>query len=484
MQTGVKFRCYPTKQQASTLLQWIGAQRFIYNAKVSEDRYFRVFARHSLSHTGEYAPVDLQYAQFKNDELTPWMKQIPSQVLRNGATKWLTAYQRYFKKLGGRPVIQRKIGKQSVWLTREMFEFVPVVNKETGEITTYKLVIGTKKFPLGELEYKAHKAFRIPASIHISIHAGKWHVSFAHEVDAIEPKQEDVIAWLKQFSEVELRNMAQGVDRGVVQPFTLADGTVLDFSETQKKSLLNSEVQARKWQYRASKKQKGSNNQKKAYARLARYKAKQHAIRQDFAHKTSHALVSLQDIWLIVFENLVIQNMTRRAKKKQNKSGRYLKNNAAAKSGLTKSILNSAWGLTKTLTAYKAKRLGKMVLTTPAPFTSQACSHCGHTHPDNRKTQSEFVCQHCGHSENADSNAAKNIRNNGVKQLLSGDFVIEKVKRCKITKSKVGRESSEPTLATESTLVEKVLDMDGIALSVLSSVKQETPSSAGAYHAS
>ena len=163
MQTGVKFRCYPTKQQASTLLQWIGAQRFIYNAKVSEDRYFRAFARHSLSHTGEYAPIDQQYSQFKDDELTPWMKTIPSQVLRNGAVKWSQSYQRFFKKLGGRPVIQRKIGKQSVWLTRELFEFVPVVAKDTGEITSYRLLIGTKKFEFGELDYKAHKAFSIPA---------------------------------------------------------------------------------------------------------------------------------------------------------------------------------------------------------------------------------------------------------------------------------------------------------------------------------
>jgi putative transposase len=71
VQTGVKFRCYPTKQQASVLLQWIGAQRFIYNAKVSEDRYFRRFARHSLDVVGQFVPVDQQYAHFKNEELTP-----------------------------------------------------------------------------------------------------------------------------------------------------------------------------------------------------------------------------------------------------------------------------------------------------------------------------------------------------------------------------------------------------------------------------
>jgi putative transposase len=126
-----------------------------------------------------------------------------------------------------------------------------------------------------------------------------------------------------------------------------------------------------------------------------------------------------------------------------------------------------------------------MVITTPAPFTSQACSCCGHTHSDNRQTQSEFICQSCGHHENADTNAAKNIRNNGIKQLLSGEFKIKSVKRCKITKSKVGQELSEPSQdhIKTHTLVEKVLDDCGIALHSLSSLKQETPSSAY-FHAS
>jgi transposase len=67
MQQGHKFRIYPAPQQASTLLRWIGCQRSIYNAKVAEDRYFRTFAKKSLTDTGEYAPIDQQYAHFKTD---------------------------------------------------------------------------------------------------------------------------------------------------------------------------------------------------------------------------------------------------------------------------------------------------------------------------------------------------------------------------------------------------------------------------------
>jgi putative transposase len=92
MQIGNRLRCYPTPAQAQTLLQWIGCQRYIYNAKVGEDQYFRRFARKSLTHTG-YAPIDQQYRQFKT-ELTPWLFEVPSQVLRNGALLWKQAYGR------------------------------------------------------------------------------------------------------------------------------------------------------------------------------------------------------------------------------------------------------------------------------------------------------------------------------------------------------------------------------------------------------
>ena len=157
-QLGNRFRCDPTPAQAQILLQWIGCQRNIDNAKVDEDRYFRRFARKSLSPTGQFAPIDQQYGQFKT-ELAPWLSEVPSVVLRNGTVLWKQADDRYFSKLGGRPVRQTKHGKQSVWLTSEVFKFVPVVDAETGEITGHQLHLGLKKFAVGVLAFKAHKEY-------------------------------------------------------------------------------------------------------------------------------------------------------------------------------------------------------------------------------------------------------------------------------------------------------------------------------------
>ncbi|QKE40436.1 MAG: hypothetical protein HO274_03190 [Ferrovum myxofaciens] len=114
---------------------------------------------------------------------------MPGVVLRNGAVLWKQAYGRYFSKLGGRPVIHQRHGKQSVWLTSEVFKFVPVVATDTGEITGYQLHIGTRKFPVGVLAFKAHKDFKIPASLHISIHSGRWHVSFNYDDGIQEPTE-------------------------------------------------------------------------------------------------------------------------------------------------------------------------------------------------------------------------------------------------------------------------------------------------------
>lgn len=73
--------------------------------------------------------------------------------MRNGAVLWKQAYSRYFSKLGGRPTIHKKHGKQAVWLTSELFEFTPVVDAETGEITAHQLHIGTRKFPVGVMQF-------------------------------------------------------------------------------------------------------------------------------------------------------------------------------------------------------------------------------------------------------------------------------------------------------------------------------------------
>jgi len=372
-------------------------------------------------------------------------------VLRNGAVLWKQAYSRYFSKLGGRPVIHQRHGKQSVWLTSEVFKFVPVVDTGTGEIISHQLHLGIKKFPVGILAFKAHKEYGLPASLHISIHAGRWHVSFNYDDDIPEPTDKDSTAWLRQFDETELRNLTVGLDRGVTLPLAGSGGQQFGFSEVQKKRLLAQERHKKRWQRRQARRTKGSAGWVNAKRKVARYQRYGADVRRDVAHKTSHALASDPRYKLFVFEALQIKNMTTKAKPKQDEQGRWIKNGAAAKSGLNKAILASTWGQTKVYLQYKARRQGKLVIEVPPFYSSQECAACGYIHQDNRVSQTEFVCLSCGNTDHADHNAAKVIAMRGVQQLLSGKGVQKEKKRCRITRIKVGAEGSEPVAETQPT---------------------------------
>ncbi len=153
---GIGFVCTRTKEQEQILLRWIGCQRLIYNAKVHEDRYFRRFAQRIVGTAGEPIPVDQQYSPFITERMA-FLRGVPSQILRNGAVKFRQAYTRFFQKLGGRPKIKKKTGRQAVWLTSELFEFISQVEAVTGETQAYHLHVGTDKFPVGIIPDVAHR---------------------------------------------------------------------------------------------------------------------------------------------------------------------------------------------------------------------------------------------------------------------------------------------------------------------------------------
>ena len=473
MQIGNRFRCDPTPAPAQILLQWIGCQRNIDNAKVDEDRYFRCFARKSLSPTGQFAPIDQQYGQFKT-ELAPWLsEEVPSVVLRNGAVLWKQADDRYFSKLGGRPVRQTKHGKQSVWLTSELFKFVPVVDAETGEITGHQLHLGLKKFAVGVLAFKAHKDYELPAPLHISIHAGRWHVSFNDDDNILEPSDKDITAGLMQFEEAELRTMTVGLDRGVTIPVATSDGQAFDFSPIQKERLDQHTLAKKRWQRRQARRTKGSKGWIKAKRRVARYRRYGADVRRDVAHKTRHTLANNPQHKWFVFEALKVKNLTASAKGTIEAPGKTVRQ----KAGLNRSILASTWGQTKVFLQYKARRQGKLCIDVPPHHSSQECAACGHIHKDNRRSQAEFVCQCGGHSDNADRNASQVIAQRGVTLLLCGQGGRkEKKKKCRITKRKtIGVESAESAAAMPPTLGETTVSRLGGNTPALWSLSQETP---------
>lgn len=88
-----------------------------------------------------------------------------------------------------------------------------------------------------------------------------------------------------------------------------------------------------------------------------------------------------------------------------------------------------------------ARKYDIAVSTVQPSYTSKICPICGCIDDGNRPNQETFECVECGHKDNADFNAAKNIRNRVLvtvlrdsllKQLDNGAFEPKKLKREKV----------------------------------------------------
>ena len=240
---------------------------------------------------------------------------------------------------------------------------------------------------------------------------------------------------LKALDAAALATTTLGIDRNVkTNCVATSDGRFFALEAVQKKRLERKEIGAKRLQRRMARQVKGSKSRAKTRTRLATKHEYRGNVARDFSHQTSHALVrspanDSAAPKLIVLEALNIQNMVRRPKAKQDPvTGKWLKNRAAQKTGLNKAILLSCWGSIATQVKYKGFRASTLVLSVPAAYSSQECSACQHTHPDNRHEQ-RFVCQRCGHEAHADTNAGKVIAARGIKAVRDQSVVVKPKKR-------------------------------------------------------
>ena len=465
MVSGVRFRAYPTAKQKAVLRVWIGHQRFVYNAKVREAEYFNTFARHSLALTGCQPLPDQAYSQFVSDD-TSFLKDVPSQLLRNGAYRYANGCARMLKGLGGAPAIRKKHGRQSVLVTSELFDWVEHIVPETGEVSRH-LVLGTKTRPFGRLHFKAHRAFELPKMLSVSVEPdGRWFVSFCFEAPALAANEEPFVLRTQEELAYEfglrkdLDAIVVGLDRGIVLPVATSTGQQFIIAAVNTKQIDKKEARARRYQRKMARQVLGSKNRNKTKQRVARLKGYGKEVRKDFAHKVSHELVA-SEAQVFIFEDLKIKNMTAAPAPRQDEQGRYTANGAAAKAGLSKGILASAWGPVKEFTSYKAAARNKLVLKISPYNSSNECARCGHTSGENRVSQALFVCQQCCHTDNADRNAACVLKKRAIKLLVEQKVVFKQKKTARVRgqkKSTVGPVRPEPGECVRPTPAENMSD--------------------------
>jgi putative transposase len=189
---------------------------------------------------------------------------------------------------------------------------------------------------------------------------------------------------------------------GVARFLTTSDGEVV----ANPRFLAASAQVITDLQRRKARAQPGSGNRKRIGRALARERRKVRNQRRDFHHKAARALVNQCDV--IALEDLNTAGMTRRPAPipDPENPGTFFANQARAKAGLNKSILDAGWAQFIGILTGKAADAGRRVVLVNPAGTSIGCHRCGHRCV--RPQQKTVICPVHGPID-ADVNAARNI---------------------------------------------------------------------------
>ena len=231
--------------------------------------------------------------------------------------------------------------------------------------------------------------------------ARRWHIAFAAIPEPVPGPGTGEVA---------------GLDRGVSVSAALSTGEMLCVPRLSPQR----ERKLRHLQRRLARAKGGSNRRGQVKLAIARLRAREAAICQDWCEKTSTDLARRFDV--IRVEDLRVKNMTRSARGTIEEPGK----NVRQKAGLNREIMRSGWG--RLVRRLEDKAPGRIEKINPA-FTSQRCSACGHVAAQSRKSQALFACVACNFTCNADVNAARNIAAGHAVTARGGDGVARPANR-------------------------------------------------------
>lgn len=390
-----RYRLHPTPEQCARLQAWQGALRFLWNLALEQ----------YLMHGERRCRVDRAYPTFFQQckDLTdlraelPWLADVPVSLCQSVLKDLAEAWKRCWDGRGQVGSPRFKSGKRGdLTALREpgntKFDLQLPAAKD-GNRRRRAERRGSLKFPkLGQVPGRFYRDLLGPTklcSLQPGVTPDEWWCSILVEQEIPDPPVNN--------------KSSVGIDRGVVNMLADSTGRMVvnpKFGERSAKKVARSRRVL-------SKKTKGSKNRKKAKQRVARQLRRVQRQRDHFVHVQSKYYAENHGV--IFVEALNVQGMTRSAKGTVESPG----TNVRQKAGLNRSILDSGWGSFVQQVKYKVIPTGASVRDVVAAYSSQECSQCGHTCPENRPSQSMFHCVSCHHQENADTNAAKVIVSRG-----------------------------------------------------------------------
>ncbi|NNM65734.1 MAG: IS200/IS605 family element transposase accessory protein TnpB [Burkholderiales bacterium] len=379
-----KFELRPNGHQQRQMLRFAGACRFVFNRALAEQK-----ANHAAGQTYiGYVAMAKRLTAWRNDPATPWLREAPVHPLQHALKDLERAYTNFFAKRAAFPKFKKRGQHDSL---RYPDPKQIKVDQANGRIFLPKL--GWMRLRL------SRPVPGLLKNVTVSMRAGRWFVSIQTERDVAQPAPHVTIA--------------VGIDLGIARFATFSDGSFI----APLSSFRRHEARLRRYQRAMSRKVKGSNNWRRAKARVQRIHARIGNVRADFLHKATTRIA--REHALVCIEDLAVRNMSRSASGTVEAPGSRVR----AKSGLNKAILDQGWFEFRRQLEYKLAWAGGHLIAVPPAHTSRTCPACGHVAAENRTTQARFACVACGHSDHADVVGAINILARGHRVAACGEPV-------------------------------------------------------------
>jgi len=386
IQRGIKFRLYPTPEQAAILEEQGHAARGLWNLLHEWWTWGGRHRRPSLKQADEA----IRQARKEIDWLTVLPAQAAQQVLKHYTRAWANFWDGRAKP----PRFKSRIRSRMV---------IDVPQGRDLDVTKLSRRWATVKIPkVGVVRFRAHRA--IPGRVtgaRLVNEANGWHIVFRTTWEQPDPAPH--------------AGPSVGIDRGIAVPLALSDGNHQHHGPwlrpKEAERLLRLERQAARQRRTRKRGERDSKRLTRTYDQISDLRGRAARRRADWQHQTTRRLAGTYS--LIAIEDLNIAGMTRSAKGTAEQPGR----NVRAKAGLNQAIQGEAWGQLAEQLTYKTYEHGATIVRVPAPSTSQRCHACGFITPGSRESQARFVCKNpqCGWAGNADLNAARNIHHAAVR---------------------------------------------------------------------
>jgi len=356
----------PTFLQGQALMRMASDRRFVWNWALARRKAY-------YAETGKSMPAALLSAELTELKHKPgmeWLRETDSQALQQTLKDLDRAFVNFFEKRGKFPRFKAK-KKDS-----PRFRIPQRVKVADGKVYVPKVGwVRIRQSQLIEGETKS-ATFKRNAS-------GQWFVTLVvvftmPDTPLLMPDPASVV----------------GIDLGLHNFVMLSTGE----SKVAPQFFRKQERKLARAQRRFSRCKKGSNRQRKASQRVARIHQQTADQRQDFLHKLSATIVKR-------FDGVCVESLNLRG---------------LARTKLAKSFLDAACGEFVRQLAYKTVWQRKHHVTIDRFFPStRLCHVCGVKNDALTLADREWICC-CGVVHDRDLNAARNIRDEGLRLLAAG----------------------------------------------------------------